>query len=97
MYISVRLIRHPLIRQFAQFVTSFYPLEKFCSANTSFAVSLLMSEQLECVGIQTIIKDLYLRIVAPHEFVYGSFTPGAKRNPTFHWENVGSLCSLLKI
>jgi len=48
-------------------------------------------------GIQTIIKDLYLRIVAPHEFVYGSFTPGAKRNPTFHWENVGSLCSLLKI
>ena len=24
-YISVRLIRHRLIRQFAQFVTSFYP------------------------------------------------------------------------
>jgi len=31
------------VRQYAQFVTSFYPLEAFCSANTSFAVSLLMS------------------------------------------------------
>jgi len=47
-YISVRLIR-----QFAQFVTSFYPLEAFCSVNTSFAVSLLMSNQLLRVGIQT--------------------------------------------
>jgi len=41
------------IRQFAQFVTSFYPLEAFCSANPSFAVSLLMSKQLVRVGIQT--------------------------------------------
>jgi len=48
MYISVRLNR-----QFAQFVTSFYPLEAFCSVNTSFAVSLLMSKQLVLVGIQT--------------------------------------------
>jgi len=28
------------VRQFAQFVTSFYPLEAFCSSNSSFAVSL---------------------------------------------------------
>jgi len=40
------------VRQFAQFVTFFYPLEAFCSANTSFAVSLLMSKQLVRVGIQ---------------------------------------------
>ena len=38
-YISVHLIH-----QLAQFVTSFYPLEAFCSANTSFAVMLLMSK-----------------------------------------------------
>jgi len=39
--------------QFAQFVTSFYPLEAFCSTNTSFAVWLLMSKQPVRVGIQT--------------------------------------------
>jgi len=37
-------------------------LEAFCSANTSFAVSLLMSQQLVRMGIQT---NLYLRIIAP--------------------------------
>jgi len=47
-YISVRLVR-----QSAQFVTSFYPLEAFWSANTSFAVLLLMSKQLVRVGTQT--------------------------------------------
>jgi len=52
-YISVHLIRHGLISQFAQFVTSFYALEAFCSANTLCAVLILMSEQLVCVGIQT--------------------------------------------
>jgi len=52
-YISVRLIRYRLIRQFAQFVTPFCPLEVFCSANTSFAVSLLMYKQLVRVGIKT--------------------------------------------
>jgi len=31
--------------QFAQFVTTFYPWEAFCLANTSFAVLLLMFEQ----------------------------------------------------
>jgi len=31
----------------------FNPLEAFCLANMSFAVSLLMSEQLVHVGIQT--------------------------------------------
>jgi len=46
MYISVRLIRHRRIRQVPQFVTSFYSLEAFCSANMSFAVSLLTSKQL---------------------------------------------------
>jgi len=49
-YVSVRLIRHRLIRQFAQLVTSFYPREAFCS---SFAVSILMSKQLVRRGIQT--------------------------------------------
>jgi len=53
-YISVRVIRHRLIHQFAQFVISFYPLEAFCSVNSSFAVSLLMSKQLVVpVGLQT--------------------------------------------
>jgi len=52
-YISVRLIRHRLIRQFVQFVTYFYPSEAFCSANTSFAVSILMSKQQVRVGTQT--------------------------------------------
>jgi len=47
-YISVCLIH-----QLAQFVTGFYPLEVFCSVNMSFAVSLLMSQQLVRVGIQT--------------------------------------------
>jgi len=42
-----------LIGQFAQLITSFYPLEAFCSANTSFAVSLLMFKLLVHVGIQT--------------------------------------------
>jgi len=35
-YISVRLIGHRLIREFAQFVTFFYPLEAFCSAKMLF-------------------------------------------------------------
>jgi len=39
---------------------SFYSIP----ANMSFAVSLLMCKLLVHVGIQ--IKDLYLRIVAPH-------------------------------
>jgi len=56
------LVTPGLIRQFAQFVTSFYHLKAFCSANTSFAVWLLMSKQLVRVGIQQ-IKDLYLRIL----------------------------------
>jgi len=47
-YISVHLIR-----QFVQFVTFFYPLDAFCLANASFAVSLLMSKQLVHVGIQS--------------------------------------------
>ena len=47
------------VRQFAQFVTSFYPLEEFCSANTASAVSLLMCKQLVRVGIQN-IKNLCL-------------------------------------
>jgi len=51
-HISARLIRYCLFRQFAQFVTSIYSLETFCSANTSFAVSLSMSKQLVRVGIQ---------------------------------------------
>jgi len=42
-----------LICQFAQFVTSFCPLEAFCSANTLFTVSFLMSKQLVRVAIQT--------------------------------------------
>jgi len=43
------------MRQFAQFVTSFYPLEVVCSANSSVAVLLLMFKQLVLtpVGIQT--------------------------------------------
>jgi len=45
--------RTRLIRQFAKFVTSFYPLEAFCLVNTSLAVLLLMSKQLVRVGIQT--------------------------------------------
>jgi len=45
--------RTRLIRQFAQFVTSFYPWEEFCFCNSSFAVSLQMSKQLVRVGIQT--------------------------------------------
>jgi len=52
-YVSVRLIRHRLIRQFAQVVTSFHPLEAFYSANRSVAVSRLMIKQLVRVGIQT--------------------------------------------
>jgi len=39
--------------QCAQFITSLYPLEAFCSANTSFAVSLWMFKQLVHGGIQT--------------------------------------------
>jgi len=56
--ISHRLIRYIFVgpgrisfvyisgRQFAQFLTSFYPLEAFCSATMSFAVSRLMFKQL---------------------------------------------------
>jgi len=47
LYISVRLIRN------RQFVASFCPSEAFCSANSSFAVSVLMFKQLTRVGIQT--------------------------------------------
>jgi len=57
-----------------------------------------MSKQLERVGIQT-KKDLYLRIVAPRnlfiEFVHE--VRSATRLPIERTENVGSLCSLLKI
>ena len=52
-YISVHLIRHHLIRQFAQSVTSLYSLEAFWLSNMPFAVLLLMSKQLVHVGIQT--------------------------------------------
>jgi len=55
-YISFRRIRHRLIRQFAQFFISFYPREAFCSGNTSFAVSLLMSKQLTRVGISNKLR-----------------------------------------
>jgi len=65
-YISVHLIRHRLIRHL------FLSLRSVCSANTSFAASLLMFKQLVRMGIQT--KDLYLRIVAPRnlfiEFIH---------------------------
>jgi len=55
-YISVHLIQHHLICQFAQFVISFIALtnlEAFCLANMSFPVLLLMSKQLVHVGLQT--------------------------------------------
>jgi len=52
-YLTGKRLRTPgLIRQFVQFVTSFYTLETFCSVNTPFAVSRLMSKQLVRVGIQ---------------------------------------------
>jgi len=63
-YISVRLILHLLIRQFAQFVTSFYPEKRF--------VCLIRQLQFRFRCLSTLyvwefkqIKDLYLRIVAP--------------------------------
>jgi len=31
------------------------------------------------------------------QFVYRIYTRGVKHDPTPHWENAGSLCSLLKI
>jgi len=77
-YISVRLIR-----RFAQFVTSFYPLEAFCSANTSFAVSLVMSEQLVGVGIQT-NSGSSSENCCISQFVRRIYTRGAKRDPTPH-------------
>jgi len=85
-----------LIRQFAQFVTSFDPLEAFCSANTSFAVSLLMSKQLVREGMEANWESLSENCCTS-QFVYRIYTRGAKRDPTPHWENAGSLCSLLKI
>jgi len=48
------------VRQFAQVVTSFYALEAFCSGNTSFAVSLLMSNsdaRLFCKHKQVNLKN----------------------------------------
>jgi len=71
-FISVHLIRHRLIRQFAQFVTSFYPLEALCSANTSFVISLLMSKQSVHVEIS--------ENCCTSQFVYRIYARGAKRD-----------------
>jgi len=93
-YSRTGLISHHLICQFPHFVTCFYPLEAFCSANTSFAVSLLMSKQL--VGYlwefkQT--KNPLSENCCTLQFVYRIYTRGAKRYPTPHWENAESLWS----
>jgi len=64
------------------FITSFYPLEAFCSANMSFAVSLLMSKQLVHVGTQ---KRSLSENCCTSQFVYEIYTRGAKRDPTPHW------------
>jgi len=82
-YISVHLIRHHLVCQFAQVVTSFYPSEAFYSANTSLTVSLLMSKQLVRVGIKTNYEFLYENC-RTSQFVYWIYTQDAKRDPTPH-------------
>jgi len=65
------------IRQFAQFVTSFYPREAFCSFNSSVAVSLLMSKQLVRVGIQTNERSLSENCCTS-QFFYRIYTRGAE-------------------
>ena len=69
------------VRQFAQFVTSFYPWEAFCSANPPFAVSVLNSKNQ---------GSLYENCCTS-QFVYRIYTRCAKPDPTPHWENVESL------
>jgi len=86
-YISVRLIRHPLIRKFAQFVTSFYLLEVIFFDNASFAVSFLMFNKLgifvwELLHLAICLSNLYTRREAWPE------SPLRER---------GSFCSFLKI
>jgi len=85
-----RLGTSALIRQFAQFVTSFHPSEAFCSANTSFAVSLLMSKQLVRLRIETNWGSLSENCCTS-QFAFLIYTRGAKRDPTPRWENAESL------
>ena len=80
-YSRTRPIRHRLIHQLAYFVTSFNPLEVFCSANTTFAVSLSMSKQLVRVGIQKNLGSLSESCYSS-QIVCQIYTRGAKRDPT---------------
>jgi len=72
------LIRHRLICQYAQLVSSFYPWVAFCSTNASFAVSLLMLvASLTCLGIPTNFGSLSEK-TSTSQVVFR----GAKRDPT---------------